>query len=69
MWKVYETENLFNGFFKGLPYVYTKAEKKGRTKEEVDKIICWLTGYDEDAMKAQIEKEADIETFLPKPRK
>jgi hypothetical protein len=51
-------------FSKVYPMYIQKAEKKGRTKEEVDKIICWLTGYDEDAMKAQIEKEADIETFF-----
>ena len=41
-----------------------KAEKKGRTKEEVDQIVCWLTGYDDIALQAQIEKEINFETFF-----
>jgi hypothetical protein len=41
-----------------------KAEKKGRTKEEVDTVICWLTGYDILGLQAQIEKEVDFETFF-----
>lgn len=41
-----------------------KAEKKGRTKEEVDAIIRWLTGYTPSKLKAQIKKEASFETFF-----
>ena len=41
-----------------------KAERKNRTKEEVDKIICWLTGYTQTELEQQIEKGLDLETFL-----
>lgn len=46
------------------PYYVQKAEKKGRTKAEVDQIICWLTGYSDGQLKEQIEKEVDFETFF-----
>lgn len=46
------------------PHYVTKAEKKGRTKAEVDEIICWLTGYSQEALDAQREKQTDFETFL-----
>ena len=46
------------------PHYVTKAEKKGRTKAEVDKIIRWLTGYTQKALNAQIRKKTDFETFL-----
>ena len=46
------------------PFYIQKAEKKGRAKEEVDTVICWLTGYDEHGLRAQIEKEVDFETFF-----
>ncbi len=46
------------------PHYITKAEKKGRTKEEVDTIICWLTGYDQDALDQLIENRTDFETFF-----
>ncbi|MEW6696117.1 MAG: DUF2200 domain-containing protein [Bacillota bacterium] len=46
------------------PMYVQKAEKKGRTKEEVDIVICWLTGYDILGLQAQIEKEVDFETFF-----
>ncbi len=45
------------------PHYITKAEKKGRTKTEVDEIICWLTGYSQDEFEAQLEKQTDMETF------
>ena len=45
------------------PHYITKAEKKGRTQEEVDTIICWLTGYTKQALKKQIDTKVDIETF------
>jgi len=46
------------------PLYITKAEKKGRTKEEVDEIIKWLTGYDNDSLKTVIDQEIDFETFF-----
>ncbi|AXB57857.1 DUF2200 domain-containing protein [Flavobacterium fluviale] len=46
------------------PLYIQKAEKKGRTKEEVDIVIKWLTGYSDEQLKAQIEKKADFETFF-----
>lgn len=46
------------------PLYIQKAEKKGRTKEEVDEIIFWLTGYDEHTLQQQINKETDLETFF-----
>lgn len=46
------------------PLYIQKAEKKGRTKEEVDEIIRWLTGYSQEELEAQIEKESDFETFF-----
>ena len=50
-------------FAKVYPLYVQKAERKGRTKEEVDKIICWLTGYDRAGLRQQIEQESDLETF------
>ena len=41
-----------------------KAEKKGRTKTEVDKIIRWLTGYSQEELEAQLEKQTGFETFF-----
>ena len=46
------------------PHYVLKAEKKGRTKEEVDAIICWLTGYDQQALQQQIDKKTDFVTFF-----
>lgn len=46
------------------PMYVQKAEKKGRTKEEVDTIIIWLTGYDAQALQQQIDKKTDFETFF-----
>jgi hypothetical protein len=48
------------------PHYLTKAEKKGRTKAEVDQIICWLTGYDEAGLAAALEARTDFETFFAK---
>jgi len=50
-------------FAKVYPLYVQKAERKGRTKEEVDQIICWLTGYDRAGLKQQIAQENDLETF------
>ncbi|MCZ2259771.1 DUF2200 domain-containing protein [Sporosarcina sp. G11-34] len=46
------------------PCYVTKAEKKGRTKTEVDEIISWLTGYSQKEIEAQLEKQIDCETFF-----
>lgn len=46
------------------PHYITKAEKKGRTKAEVDEIIRWLTGYSQDQFDSQLQNETDFETFF-----
>jgi hypothetical protein len=46
------------------PYYIQKAEKKGRTKAEVDAIIFWLTGYNEKTLQQHIDKKSDFETFF-----
>lgn len=46
------------------PFYIQKAEKKGRTKAEVDAIIFWLTGYDEQTFQQQIDRKSDFETFF-----
>jgi len=51
-------------FAKVYPLYVQKAEGKQRTKGEVDKIICWLTGYTPAGLQRQIKQEADIETFF-----
>ena len=51
-------------FSKVYPLYVQKAERKKRTKEEVDQIICWLTGYDQAGLQQQIEQENDFETFF-----
>jgi hypothetical protein len=51
-------------FSKVYPLYIQKAERKNRTKAEVDQVICWLTGYDQADLKLQIELENDFETFF-----
>lgn len=46
------------------PHYVTKAERKGRTKAEVDEIITWLTGYDAEQLTAVLENGTDVETFF-----
>lgn len=46
------------------PHYITKATKKGRTKEEVDEIIFWLTGYDAQALEQAVENKTDFEHFF-----
>ena len=46
------------------PHYVAKAEKKGRTKAEVDEIIRWLMGYSQKGLDAQLKKKTDIETFI-----
>lgn len=49
---------------KVYPHYLAKAEKKGRTKAELDAIICWLTGYTQRGLDALLKKETDFETFF-----
>lgn len=51
-------------FAKVYPLYVQKAERKGRTKEEVDDIICWLTGYDRAGLARQIGQGNDFQTFF-----
>lgn len=51
----------FSGVY---PHYTTKAEKKGRTKEEVDQIIFWLTGYDQTALDRILSEKTNFETFF-----
>lgn len=51
-------------FAKVYPLYVKKAERKNRTKSEVDRIICWLTGYSEAGLRQQVEQESDFETFF-----
>ncbi len=51
-------------FAKVYPMLVQKAERKGRTKEEVDAVITWLTGYDENGLQAQLDAGTDYETFF-----
>lgn len=46
------------------PHYLKKTETKGHTKEELDKIICWLTGYTQKQLQQQIDKKVDLETFF-----
>jgi hypothetical protein len=51
-------------FAKVYPLYVAKVERKGRSKAEVDTVIRWLTGYTQRGLEEQIEKEADVETFI-----
>jgi len=51
-------------FAKVYPMLVQKAERKGRTKAEVDEVTCWLTGYDAKGLEDQIARETDYETFF-----
>ena len=51
-------------FAKVYPLYVQKAQRKNRTQEEVDQVICWLTGYDPAGLRRQIEREVDFETFF-----
>jgi len=46
------------------PHYIQKAERKGRTKDEVDTIICWLTGYDQQSLQQLLDTKTDFETFF-----
>ena len=58
-------DRVFAMSFAGVyPHYVTKAEKKGRTKEEVDEIIRWLTGYSKAGLETQIREKTDFRTFF-----
>ncbi|CAN7238401.1 DUF2200 domain-containing protein [Devosia sp. LjRoot3] len=46
------------------PHYITKAEKKGRTKAEVDELICWLTGHSQQTLEAELDKKTTFEDFF-----
>ena len=56
-------------FAKVYPYYIAKAERKGRTKAEVDTILCWLTGYTPKQLEKQLKQQTDFETFFAKAPK
>lgn len=55
---------LTTSFASVYPLYVAKAEKKGRKKSEVDAVICWLTGYSQKELEAQLKKQTDFETFF-----
>ncbi|QSB28118.1 DUF2200 domain-containing protein [Flavobacterium sp. CLA17] len=60
-----EKHRIFTASFASVyPHYISKAEKKGRTKEEVDTIIYWLTGYNQQALQQLIDHKTDFETFF-----
>lgn len=60
-----ETHRIFAMPFASVyPHYVKKAAKKGRTQEEVDQVICWLSGYSPRALAQQIERKADFATFF-----
>lgn len=59
------THRIFGmAFAKVYPMYVQKAERKNRTKKEVDQIICWLTGYTQAGLQRQIKQETDFENFF-----
>lgn len=50
------------------PHYITKAQKKGRTKEEVDTVTCWLTGYNQKQLQKHLDNKSDFETFFAKAK-
>jgi hypothetical protein len=60
-----DRRRVFKMSFAGVyPHYLQKAEKKGRTKKEVDEVICWLTGYSPRSLATQIKQKTDLETFF-----
>jgi hypothetical protein len=51
-------------FSKVYPLYVAKVERKNRTREEVDQVICWLTGYSKSDLEQQIKRESDFEAFF-----
>lgn len=60
-----KTEKVYKLVFASVyPHYLKKAETKGRSKEELDTVICWLTGYRPKQLQQQIDKKVDMETFF-----
>jgi hypothetical protein len=60
-----EKHRIFSASFAGVyPHYIQKAEKKGSTKQDVDTIICWLTGYSLQQLQKQIDQKITIESFF-----
>ncbi len=60
-----QNTRIYKMSFAGVyPHYLNKAEKKGRTKAELDEIICWLTGYAKQSLQKQIDNKVDFETFF-----
>ena len=60
-----DKQRVFKMSFAGVyPLYVQKAEKKGRTRKEVDEVICWLTGYTSQALAKQIKEKKDLQTFF-----
>ena len=58
-------ERIYKLLFSSVyPLYIKKVERKGHTKEEVDEIIYWLTGYDQKGLQKQIDKKSNFETFF-----
>ncbi|QQT25993.1 DUF2200 domain-containing protein [Sphingobacterium spiritivorum] len=60
-----DNSRVYKMSFAGVyPHYIQKAEKKGRTKADVDEIICWLTGYSPEALQKQIDNKTNFEAFF-----
>lgn len=60
-----EQNRIYKMVFAGVyPHYVAKVEKKGRTKAELDEVICWFTGYSSDQLSKQIEKRTTFEEFF-----
>lgn len=60
-----DAQRVYKMIFAGVyPHYIQKAQKKGRTMQEVHEIIFWLTGYDEEALQQQLDRKTDFETFF-----
>ncbi|MBL7749559.1 MAG: DUF2200 domain-containing protein [Chitinophagaceae bacterium] len=60
-----DTQRIYKIIFASVyPLYIQKAEKKGRTREEVDAVICWLTGYDRQSLQVHIDNKSDLQTFF-----
>ncbi|MBN8685749.1 MAG: DUF2200 domain-containing protein [Chitinophagales bacterium] len=60
-----DNQRVFRYAFASIyPHYIQKAEKKGRSQEELDTVICWLTGYSRKQLHQQIEKKVDLEAFF-----
>jgi hypothetical protein len=63
--RIMSTHRIYTTSFASVyPHYVAKAEKKGRTRSEVDDVIRWLTGYSQVELEAQLERQVDFQTFL-----